>query len=71
MNKVYLNIDDLAGIRFRARLERLEMGLPLKIKDKRKRDPEKQKALTEFFLNTTPPAEDILSGKAFRELLSK
>jgi len=33
------------------------------------RDKEKTARLVEFYIKTTPPAKDILSGKAFRELL--
>jgi len=68
MKTMTMNLDDLSGLRFRAMLERLEMGYPLKFKDMRPRGPEKAKALVEFYVNTTPPAGDILSGKAFRTL---
>jgi hypothetical protein len=71
MNEIYIPIDGLRELRFRSRLQRLDRGLSLKIKEKKKRDPEKRKLLVEFFIKTTPPAEDILSGKAFRELLKR
>jgi hypothetical protein len=71
MDKIYVPIDGLRELRFQSRKKRLDRGLSLKIKEKRKRDPEKRKLFTGFFIKTTPPAEDILSGKAFRELLKK
>ncbi|MGC2062474.1 MAG: hypothetical protein WA610_05805 [Thermodesulfovibrionales bacterium] len=71
MDNIYIPIDNLRELRFKSRMKRLDRGLSLKIKEKRKRDPEKRKLLAEFFIKTTPPAEDILSGKAFRELLMK
>jgi hypothetical protein len=49
-------------------LQRLEMGYPLKFRDMRPRDRGKAAQLVEFYIKTTPPAKDILSGKAFREL---
>jgi len=71
MNKIFIPIDELRELRFQSRMQRLDRGRSLKIKEMKKRDPEKRKRLTEFFMNTTPSAEDILSGKAFRELLKK
>ena len=44
------------------------MGYPLKFRDMRPRDKVKADRLVEFYVKTTPPAKDILSGKAFREL---
>jgi hypothetical protein len=64
-----VDINDLSRNRFRAMLERLQMGYPLKFRDMRPRDKEKTARLVEFYVKTTPPAKDILSGKAFRELL--
>lgn len=71
MDKIYIPLDELRELRFQSRLRRLDKGFSLKIKEKRKRDPGKRKLLAEFFVATTPPAGDILSGKAFRELLKK
>jgi hypothetical protein len=64
-----VDINDLSRNRFRAMLERLQMGYPLKFRDMRPRDKEKSARLVEFYVKTTPPAKDILSGKAFRGLL--
>jgi tRNA A37 N6-isopentenylltransferase MiaA len=69
MKKMKVDINDLSKERFNAMLERLQMGYPLKFRDMRPRDKEKTARLVEFYVKTTPPAKDILSGKAFRELL--
>jgi len=69
MKKIRVDINDLSKERFSAMLERLQMGYPLKLKNMRRRDKEKTARLVEFYVKTTPPAKDILSGKAFRELL--
>jgi len=69
MKKMRVDINDLSKERFSAMLERLQMGYPLKLKNMRRRDKEKTARLVEFYVKTTPPAKDILSGKAFRELL--
>jgi len=69
MKKMKVDINDLSKERFSAMLERLQMGYPLKLKNMRRRDKEKTARLVEFYVKTTPPAKDILSGKAFRELL--
>jgi tRNA A37 N6-isopentenylltransferase MiaA len=68
MKKMKVDINDLSKERFSAMLERLQMGYPLKVKNMRRRDKEKTARLVEFYVKTTPPAKDILSGKAFREL---
>ncbi|MGD1075336.1 MAG: hypothetical protein ABR903_04570 [Thermodesulfovibrionales bacterium] len=68
MKSVRVDVDNLSRQRFEAMLERLEMGYPLKFKDMRSRDSDKAEALVKFYIKTTPPAEDILSGKAFRNL---
>ena len=68
MKTMQVDINDLSRKRFRAMLERLEMGYPLKFRDMRPRDREKATQLVEFYIKTTPPAKDILSGKAFMEL---
>lgn len=64
-----LNLDNLSEQRFRMRLERLRMGLPVQIKSQRARDAKKRRLLVDFYLKTTPEPEDVLSGKVFRELL--
>jgi len=68
MKTMRVDINDLSEKRFSAMLERLEMGYPLKFRDMRPRDRGKAAQLVEFYIKTTPPAKDILSGKAFREL---
>jgi hypothetical protein len=68
MKTMRVNINDLSEKRFSAMVERLSMGYPLKFRDMRPRDKEKAAQLVEFYIKTTPPARDILSGKAFREL---
>ncbi len=49
-------------------LERLRRGFPLRFKESRARDAEKRAALIKFYINTTPPAEDILTGEAFAKV---
>jgi hypothetical protein len=68
MKTMRVDINDLSKKRFSAMLERLNMGYPLKFKDMRPRDRDKAAELVEFYIKATPPAKDILSGKAFREL---
>jgi len=55
----------------RAKLERFKRGYPLKFKRTKPREKFKSKALLNFFLRTTPPARDILSGRAFSELFKR
>ena len=64
-----LDLDNISEIIFQRRLERLLAGKPLIFKEVRPRSPERRKALLDFNLRTSPPARDILSGKAFRRLL--
>lgn len=67
--EIIVDLDNLSQQRFEAMLERLRLGFPLRFKESRERDPEKRAALIRFYLNTTPPAEDILTGKAFSQVL--
>jgi hypothetical protein len=67
--KIQLDLDRISEERFRYRVERLESGRPLMFKETRERDPVKRKLLLDFNLRTTPAAKDILSGKAFRQLM--
>jgi hypothetical protein len=69
MKTIRLDLNRLSEMRFQRRLERLKAGLPLKFKEVRQRDPEKRRLLLDFNLKTSPPAKEILSGKAFRKLL--
>ena len=69
MDTIRLDLNNLSETRFQRRLERLKAGRPLKFKEVRQRDPEKRRLLLAFNLRTSPPAEDILVGKAFRKLL--
>lgn len=69
MKTMRMDLENLSSERFGAMLERLEMGYPLKFKNERPRDPEKSKALVEFYVRITPSAKEILSGRAFRKLL--
>ena len=69
MKTIRLDLNNISEIRFQRRLERLKAGRPLKFKEVRQRDPEKKRLLLAFNLRTSPPAGDILSGKAFRKLL--
>jgi len=66
-----LSLKDIQRRRFEEKLWRLRNGLPLKPKRTKPRDPEKSEAYIDFLVRTTPPAKDILSGKAFSELLRK
>ncbi|WP_461828703.1 hypothetical protein [Aquifex sp.] len=52
----------------KAKLERLKKGYPIKFKRTKPREKFKKEALVEFLVKITPPAKDILSGKAFSEL---
>lgn len=66
-----INLKRLKRTAFQEKLNRLKKGYPLTFKRTKPRDPEKEKALLEFLLRTTPSAEDILSGKAFRRFFRK
>lgn len=68
---IRFDLKNIFSDRFYQRLSRLEKGLPGRAPDTRERDPEKRKNLVEFWLSTTPPAEDILSGKWLREFMKK
>jgi Mobilization protein NikA len=70
MKTIRLDLDRISETRFRRRLERLRAGRPLKFREVRPRDPEKRRLLLAFNLRTSPPARDILSGRAFRKLLA-
>jgi hypothetical protein len=69
MKTIRLDLNNISKTRFERRLERLKAGRPLKFKEVRERDPEKRRLLLAFNLRTSPPAKEILSGKAFRDLL--
>jgi hypothetical protein len=69
MKTTRLDLNRLSETRFQRRLERLKAGRPLKFRDVRQREPEKRRLLLAFNLKTSPPAKEILSGKAFRQLL--
>ena len=49
-------------------LERVKKGYPIKFKRTKPREEFKEKTLVEFWIRTTPPAKEILSGKAFSKL---
>ncbi len=66
-----MNLNEIHKRRHEIKLERLRSGLPLRRKRSLPRDPEKRKALLEWLLRVTPPAKDILSGKAFSEKFKK
>jgi len=63
--EIIIDLDNLSQQRFKIMLERLRMGFPLRFKESRERDAEKRAALIRFYIDTTPPAGDILNGKAF------
>ncbi len=69
MKTIRLDLDKISEARFQRRLERLKAGMPLKFRETGPRSPEKRRLLLAFNLKTSPPAADILSGKAFRRLL--
>ncbi len=69
--EIVLNLREIYNRRHEIKLERLRSGLPLKRKRNLPKDPEKRKAVLEWLLRVTPPAEDILSGRAFSERLGK
>ena len=69
--EIVLSLKDVQRKRHEAKLEMLRLGLPIRRKRSFPRDPEKRKALLEWLLEVTPPAKDILSGKAFSERFRK
>lgn len=69
--EIILSLKEIHRRRYEARLERLKLGLPLRRKRSFPKDPEKREAVLEWLLRITPPAEDILSGKAFSERFKK
>ena len=69
--KMEIKLDEIEKIRLNKYLELKEKGFKLKHKRTRPRNPEKQKLLVEFALSQIPPADDILSGKYFREILKE
>lgn len=69
--EIVLSLEEIRRKRYEAKLERLRRGYPLRFKRTRPRDPGKEEAFVEWLLRITPPARDILSGKAFSELFRK
>ncbi len=67
--EIILSLEEVRKRYYREKLERLRSGYPLKFRRTRKRNPFKSDAMVEWLLRITPPAEDILSGKAFSELM--
>ncbi len=65
--EIILSLEEIHRKRYETRLERLKPGLPLRRKRSFPKDPEKREAVLEWLLRITPPAENILSGKAFSE----
>jgi hypothetical protein len=70
MREIIIDLDTLSQQRFKAMLERLRLGFPLLFKESRQRDAEKRAALIKFYIDTTPPADDILTGKAFTKVFA-
>ncbi len=52
----------------KAKLERFKKGYSIKFKRTKPREKFKREALVKFLIKITPPAKDILSGKAFSKL---
>lgn len=69
MKEITLRLNDLKNIYFKEKLNRLNSGFPDRFKRTKPRDREKEKALLNFLLRVTPPAEEILSGKAFKKIM--
>jgi len=69
--EITLSLKDIHRRRHEAKLEMLRLGLPIRRKRSLPKDPEKREALLKWLLRITPPAKDILSGKAFSEMFRK
>ncbi len=69
--KIVLSLKEIKPAYTQAKLERLQKGYPLKFKRTRPREKFKKGELVKFLLNITPPAENILSGRAFSKLFTK
>ena len=68
MREISISLENIRQRYYKEKLKRLEMGYPLKFRRTRARDPFKSKAMVEWLLRITPPAEEILSGEAFDRL---
>ncbi|GAB6065821.1 hypothetical protein JCM9492_09130 [Aquifex pyrophilus] len=69
--EITLNLEKIEKEYNKVKIERFKKGYPLRFKRTRPREKFKSDALIEFLLKITPPAKDILSGKAFSELFKK
>ncbi len=69
--EIFLSLRDIYKRRHEIKLEKLRSGLPLRRRRSLPKDPEKRKAILEWLLRVTPPAKDILSGRAFSERFKK
>ncbi len=69
--EIVMNLSEIYKRRHEIKLEGLRSGLPLRRRRSLPKDPGKRKAILEWLLRVTPPAEDILSGRAFSERLGK
>jgi len=69
--EIILNLEKIEEEYKKAKIERFKKGYPVKFKRTKPREEFKRDALMEFLVRITPPAKDILSGKAFSELFKK
>ena len=69
--EITLSLEKIAEEYKKAKIERFRKGYPIKFKRTKTREKFKTKALVEFWIKVTPPAKDILSGKAFSKLFCK
>ncbi len=71
MKEIHLRLEDIRNRYHREKLQRFLQGYPLRFKRTRPRDPFKSKAMVEWLIKTTPPAQEILSGRAFSKLFKR
>ncbi|QWK20610.1 MAG: hypothetical protein KNN13_04645 [Hydrogenobacter thermophilus] len=71
MKEKVLSLEEIEKRYFEEKLNRLREGYPLKFRRTKPRDPRKREAMVKWLLRVIPPAEDILSGKAFEELFRR
>ncbi|NPA54679.1 MAG: hypothetical protein GXO21_08460 [Aquificae bacterium] len=69
--KIKIDIEKASEYRLQKELERRKKGLKIRYKRTKPRDSEKWKELKKFILSQLPPADDILSGKYFKNLLKE
>ncbi|RUM31377.1 MAG: hypothetical protein DSY42_02870 [Aquifex sp.] len=69
--EIILNLEKIEEEYRKAKIERLKKNYPVRFKRTKPREKFKRDVLIEFLVRITPPAKDILSGRAFSELFKK